>query len=400
MRELTKIQSYLLSKNSKTYESYYNGKMSYRLHGREWESYISQNFPDVFSQTTSENIFKTVIDLYVDSIIPQQKEFSGIVNSLIPLLCRGEAPVIITSNDSVVYPEHYEIVSDGDFVTALIFSRSLREGKDYLTFIDSDGITSLWEKKIPDDYGIPSHDGYRFVEETSGNVLIRLSMDDKGFGSSLASLQDRINHSIIDQTIIAEMYARPFWYLLNTDLPVQNPYIRQPSQDSSNLREVRKDGSGGRVFVTSSEGPFGQLTPPTIGDMIAYHESIMNKVTYVTGIPQFYFIPGEGTPPTGAALRVMSNRFNNKISRIRDNIYPCLEVIADHLGIEKTHLDTYDFWKSSDDILQDAIDAHGIALSQMGYPLEYTASIVTPGVDLADYMDDGLAEDARQGLIS
>ena len=397
MATMTKIEEYLLGMNSKTYSPYYNGKMSYAITGKSWDRHIRENFPDLFSQQTSENIFKTVIDLYVEALMPQQKELTDIVNTFIPLLCRGQAPVIVMADGSTIFPENYEMVSDGTDTYVAVFTRSLFEGKDYVTFIDSRGFTSLWGKDIPDDLSAADKNGYQFIEETRGNNLFRLALDDKGFGSSLAALQDRVNHSIIDQTIVAEMYARPFWYLLNTDLPISNPYL--PSQPTpSPLREENKDGAGGRIFVTSSEGPFGQLTPPTINDMITYHESILNKVSYTTGIPQFYFQPGEGTPPTGRALQVMSKRFSNKVARMRDNIETHLTDIATLLQIPK-ETEQYEFWDTNDDMLQDALDTHGLALTQMGYPLEYTASVVTPGVDLAKYQSDGYEEDVRLGAL-
>ena len=208
-----------------------------------------------------------------------------------------------------------------------------------------------------------------------------------------------MNHSIIDQTVIAEMYARPFWYLLNVSLPPDNPYLPKTAGDMDDLLRER-DGSGaaGRIFTTSSEGPFGQLDPPTISDMIAYHDSIIDKVSQSSGIPQHYFKPGEGTPPTGVALKVLSKRFNNKIARMRDDLTPEMERLATLLGVERTaQMDGrdgagFELWNTTDDLLQESLDAHGLALSQMGYPLQYIAEVVTPGVNLADYEDDSLGE--------
>lgn len=162
------------------------------------------------------------------------------------------------------------------------------------------------------------------------------------------------------------------------------------------MTEQEVEGASGRIFTTSSDGPFGQLNPPTIGDMIAYHDSIIDKVSQSSGIPQHYFKPGQGVPPTGVALKVLSKRFNNKIARMRDNLDPVLEELAALLGVERT-IEVKDsaekefaIWNTEDDLLQEAADAHGIALSTMGYPLPYIAEVVTPGVDLEDYEDDSL----------
>lgn len=389
------IQEILLQQETPTFNAYYNGKMSYRLHGKAWAKYVSDTFPNLANQYTSENIFKDVIDLYAQNLIPIPEELRGFSNVLVPLLSRGECPVVVDSAGTPHFPEHYEMVSDGRFTVAAIFSRSLEHMQDYVTFVWSSGKAELWGKAVPEDLSPPSRDGYSFIETTSGNTLIRFALDDKGFGTALSALQDRANHSILDQTVIAEMYARPFWYLLNVDLPPVNPYLpKSATPDGSLLKEQKSADSAGRVFTTSSDGPFGQLTPPTIGDMVSYHDSIINKVSQSTGIPEFFFKPGNQVP-SGVALKVLSRRFNTKIARIRDNLEPGLEEISTLLQISPAEGDEeVQFWPSSDDLLQDAMDAHGINLATMGYPLEYIAEVVTPGVDLDDYMDDGYRDAA------
>jgi len=397
---MTKMEAYLATKGSKTYNPYYNGKMSYTLHGRDWNQYVSEAFPDIKDQTTSENIFKGAIDLYAENLVPQPDELRGFSNSIVPLLSRGECPVVVDSEGTPHFPEHYEMVSDGRYTIACIFTRSLEQMEDYMTFVYSDGRSRLFSKPVPEDLTPATQDGFSFVEEKAGNTLLRFALDDKGFGASLASLQDRVNHSIIDQTVVAEMYARPFWYLLNVSIPPKNPYLPAGMRtgEEEGIQE-HKTGASGRIFTSSGEGPFGQLTPPTITDMIAMHDSILDKVSQSTGIPQFYFKPGAGTPPTGVALKVLSKRFNNKISRMRDDIEPQLEELATLLNIEKTGTrqdpkdpkkeeKVWEFWAEGDDLLQESLDQHGINLSQMGYPLEYIASVVTPGVKLDDYSDD------------
>lgn len=402
--ELTKMQAYLLGLNSPTFSAYYNGKMSYALHGKEWKEYVNKAFPDLAKQQTSENVFKTVIDLYAENLVPVPEELRGFSNVLVPLLSRGASPVVVDSAGSPHFPEHYEMISDGKFTVAAIFTRSLAEGLDFVTFVDSSGASSVWAKDIPTDFSPATREGYQHRVDEQGSTLFRFALDDKGFGGSLAALQDRVNHSILDKMIVEEMYARPFWYLLNTELPPKNPYLPQQPAEQKAMKEEPTEGASGRVFVTSSEGPFGQLTPPTLADMISNHDSILDAIPLSTGIPAHYFKPGQGTPPTGVALKVLSRRFNNKVARLREDIEPTLEELATLLGVERTGEDkdatgeerkTFEFWPESDDLLQDALDAHGISLSQMGYPLEYIAEVVTPGVDLDDYMDDGFAQAQR-----
>lgn len=397
------IQEHLLGRKSVTYNPYYNGKMSYTLHGKAWENYVAENFPNLSDQQTSENIYKAVIDLYAENLVPLPDELRGFSNVLVPLLSRGECPVLVDSAGTPHFPEHYEMISDGGYTVAAIFTRSIKEMKDFVVFAHSDGHTALYAKDVPDDFSSPTRENglkdYQFVETKWGNTLFRFALDDKGFGASLAALQDRVNHSIIDQTVVAEMYARPFWYLLNVMLPPTNPYVTNQPSDSDAMREHKNaDGAAGRIFTTSSEGPFGQLDPPTIGDMIGYHDSIIDKIPQSFGVPAHYIKPGSGTPPTGVALKVLSKRFNNKVARMREDLTPEMERLADLLGVERTvevkdqSEKEFELWNSADDLLQESMDAHGIALSAMGYPLDYIAEVVTPGVDLDEYQDDSLGE--------
>lgn len=393
---LKPLQEYLLTKQSQTYSAYYNGKMSYTLHGKEWEKYVAKAFSDLSKMQTSENIFKTVIDLYAENLVPSPLELNGFRNLLIPLLCRGQAPAVVSADGVASFPEHYEMVSDGDFTAAAIFTRSLSQMTDFVTFAYSDGHADLYAKDVPSDLSVSDRLGYKFVETTYGNHLFRFALDDKGFGGVLSALQDRINHSILDQTIIAEMYVRPFWYLLNVQLPPVNPYLPKDQIPSNDLmKEQPTTADSGRVFTTSSEGPFGQLEPPTLTDIITYHDGLVEKVSQSTGIPMHYFRPGVGTPPTGIALKTLSKRFNNRISRMRSSITPQVRGLATVLGVAQ---DT-SLWTTDDDLLQESRDAHGLALFQMGYPLGYIASVVTPEADLSSFLDDGYDEAHRDGLV-
>jgi hypothetical protein len=397
-QEFSKLEAYLLSKDSPTYTGYYDGKMSYKLHGKSWDEYVEEAFGNLKGLHTSENVFKTVIDLYAENLVPEPDELSGFSNCLMPLLSRGQCPVVVDSAGTAHFPEHYEMISDGNYTVAALFTRNLEDMLDYITFAYTNGKTRLFSKPIPDDFGPADHtEGYTFVEEKNGNTLLRFALDDKGFGATMAALQDRVNHSIIDQTVVAEMYARPFWYLLNVQMPPKNPYMPQSGLVGTDAFEEQKgDGAAGRIFTTSSDGPFGQLDPPTLGDMVSYHDSIIDKVSQASGIPQYYFKPGEGTPPTGVALKVISKRFSNKVARMREDIKENMEELAKLLKVPKNYKDpeteemSYELWDTDDDLLQESRDAHGTALSAMGYPLDYIASVVTPGVDLNDYQDDSL----------
>lgn len=393
------IQKYLLDQHSPTYNAYYNGKMCYRLHGKPWLKFVEESFPDIGALTTSENVFKDALDLYTENLLPQPDLLRGFGQSTLPLLMRGQAPVVVLRDGTVSYPERYEMLSDGSFTVCVIFTRSLEQMEDYATFVWSDGTTELWAKPVPEDFQPASREDYKFVERRTGATLLRFALTDKGLGAQLASLQDRVNHSIIDQTVVAEMRVRPFWYLLNTVVPPSNPFLPKDEQDTP-LRELKPNrntqGAAGRVFTTSSPGPFGQLTPPTIEDMVAYHDSIIAKVSQTTGIPGYYFKPGSGTVPTGVALKVLSQRFTNKIARMRDALEPQLRELAALVGVPDPQ--NVELWPESDDLLQDALDAHGLALTTMGYPFEYVAEVVTPGAELTQLQQvDDRSDEVNRG---
>lgn len=386
---MTDLKSYLLEHHTPTYMAYYRGRMSYCFHGDAWRRYVQQHYQDLAAGFTSENIFKDVIDAYAENLVPVVPVLSSFRDAAIPLLIRGEALAILTSDGSLTFPERFEVVSDGNYHMAMVMTRSLREGEDYLTFIDSDGNAELYSMPTPDDLST-SREGYTLVEQTTGHQLYRFAMDTLGMGDSLASLQDRINHSIIDQTVVAEMYARPFWYLLNYQSTPQNPYLTPELQPPHQpLVEQATRSGGGRVFATSSQGPFGQLEPPTIGDMVNYHDSLIRKVTQTSGIPEFYFNPSGGSTVSGRALMILSKRFNNRISRIRESIEPELLRMLRDMGVYADDADAPHLWSVDTDVTQGAIDEHGLALTQMGFPKRYVAEVVAPGVNLDDYADDG-----------
>lgn len=388
------IPKKLMEQNTATYMPYYVGKMSYRLHGSEWNKFVRENFNDVTSQVTSENIFKDVIDLYAENLVPVREEFTGMKDNIVPLLTRGEAVAIYTSDNRLVWPERYEVMSDGDYTVAAVFTRSLLKQKDYCTVLDTEGTGTLYERPMVED-GTGDATAYKLVSEEPNHTLYHFTTGDKGMGAGLSSLQDRINHSIIDQTIIAEMYARPFWYLLNYNAPPTNPYLPASAQPSSKTMEEQDAGAAGRIFATSSEGPFGQLEPPTLGDMVSYHESLVHKVSQSWGIPEYYLRPQGGNAPSGTSLRVMSQRFNNRVKNLRASLELELMRLANDMQLRAEDGAELALWEDSNDLLQDSLDAHGLALTQMRMPRDYVAEVVAPGVEMEDYENDGY-QDAPQ----
>ena len=379
------IQQYLISVEDRIrdYKEYYQGKITYpSIYGAEWREYIRDNYPNILQGCTSENVFRSAVDIYRNALTPHY--LSSLSNNthkwMNTLIIQGETVIVKDKGGNLFLPENpCAILTDGNNVTAMIRSMSIADSISYITFVSNDGGASVWGCSIEDVQDSPQPEDYHLIAEETGYQLAYVTTGDTQFGAGLAAIQDRINHSIINQTIIAEMYARPFWYLLNTTLPPHNPYLAAEEQAPLASKST---GSSGRIFVTSSQGPFGQLMPPTIQDMIDYHDSLIDKVSNSTGIPQYYIHPGKGTPPTGVALKILTTRFNQAITSMREVMLSGIRGILDP-DVNEDYL-----WPNLDEILQDSTDAHGLALSQMGYPLEYIASVVTPGVDLTAYGDD------------
>lgn len=381
---LSDIQKELLKADPQPYYSYYRGLIDAQALPPDIRKIAATEYGETLLGYTSENIFKIVINTYATGLTAPRADLQGYNKALTPLLIRGAAPCIIQPNETLTFPENYTYITDGDYTMAAVFTRSLSQNTDYVTFIDSEGAAQTWSKPTKNPYNKDFAKDWKLLEEDTGYQLHMLTLPDTGFGPTLAALQNRINASIITQTRVADMYARPFWYLLNTYQPPENPYT---NGDTPAPKPSSKPGQ--RIFITDSQGPFGQLTPPTLKDVVDFHNTILEKVTQTTGIPPYYFTPGTGTPPTGVALKVISERYRQNIQAMRDTLNPTLQAILTSIGATP---DTDDgghiIWQSADDLTQDALDAHGIALTTMGYPLDYIATQVTPGVDLTAYETD------------
>jgi len=369
------IRQYLLNRETETYNSWYTGRMSYSLYSESWQAYIQDMVQR--DDKTPENFYKAVVDLYAEALRPAPAELAGF--NPVPLLNRGESLCVVDSSGVPRFPERYECVSDGTTTIGAVFTRNLATMQDYCLYAWSDGRLELWGKSVPADFTPATRDGYQFVEESSG-ALFRFSLPDQGLGALLAPLQDRINHSIIDQILVGEMYARPFWYLLKYQKPITNPYLEREEEPPVSRRRPGSDMPP--LFTTSAEGPFGQLSPSDLGALVDQHERLIARMSQVSGVPGFYLNPNSGDVPTGAALRQLSARFGKKVARYRDALEGQLTNLCQFLGVQMDEL-----WPEGDDLLQEALDQHGIALTTMGYPFEYIASVVTPGADLIGMVD-------------
>lgn len=380
---LSDIQKRLLEADPQPYYAYYRGVIDEAALPPDICKIAQSEYGDTLLGYTSENIFKIVINTYATGLTTSRRDLQGFNKALIPLLIRGVAPCVIHPNRTLTLPENYTYVTDGDYTIAAIFTRSINRNTDFVTFIDSNGVAQTLHKPTKNPHNKDFTKDWQPLDTAPGYQLHMLTLPDTGFGPTLAALQNRINASIITQTRVADMYARPFWYLLNTYQPPDNPHTDNPQATP------KASKPGQRIFITDSQGPFGQLTPPTLKDVVDFHNTILEKVTQTTGIPPYYFTPGSGTPPTGVALKVISERYRQNVQAMRDTLNPTIQTILTDIGAQPdTDTNEYIIWQSADDLTQDALDAHGLALTTMGYPLEYVATQVTPGVDLAEYETD------------
>lgn len=359
------VRKYLLSQHTETYQRWYDGYMSYSLFSKKWEEYISNLISRV--EYTPENYFRSIIDIYAAALTPQPPELSSFHPQ--PLVQRGEAIAVIQPDGQLNFPNSFELLIEGDESVAAIFTKSILSGVENCIFVWSSGLSELWSRPLG------SQDAYKLDSQSSGFSLYPLTLPGRlGLGRSLAPQQDRINHSIIDQAVISEQITRPFWYLLRYQKPIANPYLPQSSTPAT---EEKVHGEAQRLFTTSSEGPFGQLQPPDLKVMVEAHHTYIERMGQLSAIPSFYLSLSGSEVPSGVALSRISQRFTQSVQAMRQSIEPQLQAILSSIGAPSEEI-----WPDDTGVVQEALDSHGLALSQMGYPFDYISSVVTPGADL------------------
>lgn len=196
-----------------------------------------------------------------------------------------------------------------------------------------------------------------------------------GYGRSILTdvipLQDATNKSLADLIITAEAYSRPLRYLLNYRPEGSNPLAMAGDYMTAVGRvvgaQVRKfDPRRQQIFTHDGGGPFGQLDPADLSQLIAVQDAFAIKIGRVIGVPPFYITQVSGDVPSGESLRILASRMTARIRRFQRDATPVLRGLAQLLGIDDPQI----AW--ADPMGLDEMERWTRAQIQqtLGYPLE------------------------------
>ena len=122
-----------------------------------------------------------------------------------------------------------------------------------------------------------------------------------------------------------------------------------------------------RIFTTDSPGPFGQLDPPDLSKLLDLQDRFAAKVARVIGVPLYFFTQTQGDTPSGASLRVLTQRRTDAITDFQDGATDSVIRIGQLLGMQ----DPQPTWVDPAPI--DATEELSIAdakYNRLGYALE------------------------------
>lgn len=292
----------------------------------------------------------------------------------------------------LLYPDHAE-----RYITE---RRLLQDGSNAPEPFPTDA--EGWRPYTAD--GDPATIPHAFVVE--GNQVVPacwLPLDSStpgGYGRSILTdvipLQDALNKSVADMVVLGEDYAEPFWYLLkyrseDRARATTNPYapsapalppppgvppvagLETSTGTGYPQAQQRFDRRRQSLFVTSAEGPMGQLEPPDLTRLLKVQDGFALKIARTVGLPSFYVTQTSGDVPSGESLRVLATRRTGRLRRFQNMALPVLRGLGQLLGME----DPQPVWEPV--VMVDELEKWQIAEAQngMGLALE----------DVLDYAD-------------
>lgn len=175
-------------------------------------------------------------------------------------------------------------------------------------------------------------------------------------------LQDALNKSLADLIVGGESFARPLRALMNYD---PKPQLN-PATGKYEAPVLRYDPTRQSILGIHGPGPLQQLDPPDATKLIAVQEAFVNKIGRVAGIPPTDIMPEIGNVPSGAALRLLSNRRTNAVRDFHDDNTHAITDLMELLGVP----DVYPEW--ADPAPMDDTERLEIAQQRvdLGYPFE------------------------------
>lgn len=169
-----------------------------------------------------------------------------------------------------------------------------------------------------------------------------------GYGKSILSnvipLQDALNKSVANLVVTEESYARPFRYLLNFKPESNNPftaageYMQAMASAATTAVKRKFDPTRSQIFTHDGPGPFGQLDPADLLQLVKVQDAYAVKVGRVVGIPPYYLTQTSGDVPSGQSLRVLTARLTARVRRFQRDSGPVLRGLAQLLGIPEPEI--------------------------------------------------------------
>ena len=210
--------------------------------------------------------------------------------------------------------------------------------------------------------------------------------DGQSLLTDVIPLQDGLNSSLANTLVLSNSYARPFWYLLNYQPKRSENPLAAARALAAALQQAAPDidmsGSDAfnrerqRIFTTDSPGPFGQLEPPDLSKLLDLQDRFAAKVARVIGVPLYFFTQTQGDTPSGASLRVLTQRRTDAITDFQDGATDSVIRIGQLLGMT----DPQPVWV--DPAPMDATEELAIAdtkYNRLGYALEDALAALNEG---------------------
>lgn len=145
-------------------------------------------------------------------------------------------------------------------------------------------------------------------------------------------LQDGLNHSVSVLIVGGESFAQPLRALMNWRA---DPRI-DPATGEVTTRKVSYNLAKSKILAVEGNGPLIQLDPPDATKLTAVQDAFAAKIARVVGVPPYDVAPDIGNVPSGAALRILTNRRTAAVKDFTTDNTPAVARLLDLLGVPAT----------------------------------------------------------------
>lgn len=143
-------------------------------------------------------------------------------------------------------------------------------------------------------------------------------------------LQDALNHALHAILVNVEDFAAPLRALLNLPTDVRiNPATGQPDAE-----KIRYDPTKSKLMGIRGPGPLQEFPAADSTSILKIMDSFGLWIGRVVGMPPHDLVADLGNVPSGAALRVLTNRRTNAVRDFTTTITPQVSRLASLLGVD------------------------------------------------------------------